>query len=130
MPEQPKDAKPPAAESQPQPPPPPPPPEAAAPPSEKPVASAKPKTSEYVVTIDDATGATIKIEKLSEGGTRKELTPEEYSGAAAYVSGLASQYYTASSPTPYSSQDIAAARAYYQGVVDYLDALSSSGSLT
>lgn len=70
------------------------------------------KTSQYVVTVDNQTGLPVKIEKLdSATGARKELSSEEYGQALAF-GGLS------------SAETDNLVRAYYQGVTDYINALT------
>lgn len=95
--------------------------------TEQPVPSApQKKTSQYVVTVDNQTGLPVKIEKLEHTGKRKELTKEEYGQALAY-SGLSSPFsagsedYASASPEELDSLT----QAYYQGVTDYINALTS-----
>ena len=99
--------------------------------TEKPVPSApeKGRTSQYVVTVDERTSGILKIERLNaETGERKELTAEEYAGVIAYtnlispyLAGLAA--YAMSQP-PLGG--ISPVQAYYRGMADYFQALSSS----
>ena len=86
------------------------------------------KTSQYVLTVDNQTGMTLKIERIDEDtGKRKELSKEEYGQAMAYA-GLSS------SPQLAGRQDVSASggdaealvQAYYRGMADYLNALTSS----
>jgi len=99
--------------------------------TEKPVPSApeKGRTSQYVVTVDERTSGILKIERLNaETGERKELTAEEYAGVIAYtnlispyLAGLAA--YAMSQP-PLGG--ISPVQAYFRGMADYFQALSSS----
>lgn len=99
--------------------------------TEQPVPSAPvKKTSQYVVTVDNQTGLTTRIEKLDETtGARKELSREEYLQVLSYASGTSaaplyggfSDLVPASSPeTDYLTQ------AYYKGVAAFLNALTST----
>lgn len=96
-------------------------------PTERPVPSApEKKTSEYVVTVDNQTGMPVKIEKLDEGtGRREELTAEEYGQAMAYASLSYAPFYGNQVPTSAAEADTLM-QAYYQGVADYLNALTSN----
>ena len=101
-------------------------------PTEQPVPGPPPKkTTEYVVTVDNQTGMPVKIEKLDEDtGKRKELSAEEYAQAMLYSSLSQTPYYAgvaAAAPPPASASDTdALVQAYYQGVADYINALTSS----
>ena len=80
------------------------------------------KTTQYVVTVDNQTGMTLKIERLDEdSGKRKELSKEEYGQATAYAGLLAGQDVSAS-----AGDAEALVQAYYRGMADYLNALTSS----
>lgn len=92
-------------------------PEAA--PAATPAAPPAPATSQYVVTIDNATGIPMKIEMLDTlTSKRKELTAAEYALAAGFSSG------TEASPPLSVSDANAVVEAYYRGVTDYLEAIS------
>lgn len=104
------------------------PPESKTPATEKPVPLPPPqKTSQYVVTIDNATGLPTKIEKLdADTGEKKELSQAEYLQLGSmytnpYTSPLTSGL-TDYLGTPGASESLNAA--YYQGVMDYLKALN------
>jgi hypothetical protein len=98
--------------------------------TEAPVPSApRKKTSQYVVTVDNQTGLPVKIEKLDEAtGKRKELTKQEYEQSLAYAGlstasvfgGLEGSAQASSASTDDMVQ------AYYQGVADYINALTSN----
>jgi hypothetical protein len=99
-------------------------------PSEQPVPSApQKKTTQYVVTVDNQTGAPVKIEKLDDAtGKRKELTAEEYGQAMLYASLSQTPYYgsTAGQAPASATGANALTQAYYQGVADYINALTSN----
>jgi hypothetical protein len=85
--------------------------------TERPVPSAPEKpTSEYVVTIDNKTGETIKVETLDENGARKELTEEE--SAARFGQPDSEDFDDGTSGLV---DQISVIQAYHKGVVDYLD---------
>jgi len=72
---------------------------ASLPPTEKPVPQAK-KITEYVVSIDDATGAVVKIEQVDpKTGQRRELTQEQYAGASS-VTNTGVPYFAVPAATP------------------------------
>ncbi len=78
------------------------------------------RTSQYVVTVDNQTGMTVKIERLDEAtGRRKELSTEEYGQAMAYAG--AGQDVSAS-----AGDADALVQAYYRGLADYFNALTSN----
>jgi hypothetical protein len=92
--------------------------------TEKPVALRR-KISQYVVSVDDATGAIVRIETLDEKtGQPREFTQEEYAAAYGFASYVAPYYaaYTASLYDPLSS---AAVQAYLKGISDYLKTFSA-----
>jgi hypothetical protein len=97
--------------------------------TEKPVPlSPAKRTSEYVVTVNNSTGLPTKIEKLdSETGKRKELTEAEY---LQMVSAATSQqplnYLGFGSTVASEAVSDAVTQAYYRGIVDYLNTLSST----
>jgi hypothetical protein len=89
--------------------------------AEKPVATRR-KISQYVVSVDDATGFTVKVEKLDEAtGQRKELTQEEYAAAYALVS-YAMPYYAAYTAPLYDPMQ--AYRSYLKALADYWKAFA------
>lgn len=99
-------------------------------PTEQAVPSPPPKkTSQYVVTIDNQTGVPVKIEKLDDAtGKRKELTTEEYGQAMLYAGLSQTPYYGSAgalAAAPAAGVD-ALAQAYYQGIADYINALTSN----
>jgi len=98
--------------------------------SEQPMPTApQKKTSQYVVTIDNQSGLPVKIEKLDEEtGARKELSENEYGQAFSSYSGLSpSLYGSLGSYVPASPAEAETmVQAYYQGVADYINALTSS----
>ena len=97
--------------------------------SEQPVPSTPlKKTSQYVVTIDNQTGLPVKIEKIDgDTGKRKELTNEEYGQAFAF-GGLppAPAGEMESLAQESSTETEALVNAYYQGIADYINALTST----
>jgi hypothetical protein len=72
------------------------------------------RTSQYIVTIDNATGIPLKIEKLQKPGERRELGAAEFARVAATAGAAASA--PAEDPT-------AILQAYYKGIADYLNAV-------
>lgn len=108
--------------------------------TERPVFSAPaPRTSEYVVTVDNQTRLPIKVEKIDpKTGKRRELSKEEYAGIypagrppgaprpaeAKRPASAASFSATASTPTP--AEYTALVEAYYRGVADYIKAITST----
>jgi hypothetical protein len=94
--------------------------------------SEKKKTTQYVVTVDNATGFASKIEKLDEAtGDRTELTRQQYADAAYYAAvapyvsaALPSSGAFALSSTPTVDPRSTVIDAYYRGVSEYLRALS------
>jgi hypothetical protein len=92
-----------------------------APVTEKPVATRR-KISQYVVSVDDATGCIIKMEKQDEKtGERKEFTQQEY--AAAYACGSsAAPYYAAYAASLYDPVSSPAVQAYLKSISDYIKA--------
>jgi|ERR1044072_1775384 hypothetical protein len=104
------------------------PPVSKTPATEKPVQLPPPKkTSQYVVTVDNATGLLTKIEKLdADTGDRKELSQAEYLQLGSmytspYTNPLTSGF-TDVLGTPGATEDLSSA--YYRGVMDYLKALN------
>jgi len=102
-----------------------PPPGGSAPPvTEKPVATRR-KISQYVVSVDDATGSIIKIEKIDEQtGKPREFTQEEYAVAYGFASYVA-PYYAACAASLYDPLSSPAVQAYVKGISDYLKAFTS-----
>jgi hypothetical protein len=108
--------------------------------TEKPVSvGPPPRTSQYLVTVDNRTGVAIKIEKLDgETGDRKELTAAEYAvlypqggpqrppAAAASTPAAIVQSAPAArmSPSLSSASVTALTEAYYRGVADYITSLT------
>lgn len=97
--------------------------------TEKPVPSTPvEKTTQYVVTVDNQTGAASKIEKLDDKtGERQELTRDEYAQVMLYASFSSSPFYAgigAYTPSSSSAEDDPLLKAYYRGVSDYLNSLS------
>lgn len=87
-------------------------------------------TSQYVVTVDNRTGLSVKIERLDEKTSqRRELTEEEY--AYIYPSGRpgkkrgqkksATPLFSGATLTP---EQTALMEAYYRGVADYIRAIT------
>jgi hypothetical protein len=97
--------------------------------TEQPVPSApQEKTSQYVVTVDNKTGLLVKIEKLDEvTNERKELSQEEYerAGMSANLSSSPSEAGFEPNALPPSAESDPLLAAYYQGVADYFNALTS-----
>ena len=106
-----------------------------------PRAEPPPKTSEYVVTVDNRTGITLKIEKLNAKGERTELTQEEYALIFPYgrprteprakavqkaVANALSASVSGGTTPPVSADNAALADAYYRGVADYIKALTGT----
>ena len=98
--------------------------------TEKPVPSVPvKKTSQYVITVDNTTGLAVKIEKLDEDtGERTELTKSEYAQAQSGASLAAAPFYAGyggSAPAVSPMESSALIQAYYRGIADYLNALTS-----
>jgi hypothetical protein len=86
------------------------------------------KTSQYVVTVDNQTGLPVKIEKLDATGKRKELTGEEYGQALAFGSLPPTSAGEMESLAQASAEETdTLVKAYYQGIADYINALTSNG---
>jgi hypothetical protein len=91
--------------------------------TEKPVATRR-KISQYVVSVDDATGSIVKIEKMDEQtGTPREFTQEEYAAAYGFAS-YAAPYYAAYAAALYNPLSSPAVQAYVKGIADYFKALA------
>ena len=91
--------------------------------TEKPVATRR-KISQYVVSVDEATGSIVKIEKMNEQtGKPRELTQEEYAAAYGFAS-YAAPYYAAYAASLYDPLSSPAVQAYVKGVSDYLKAFT------
>lgn len=109
-----------------------------APATERPVfAAPAPRTSEYVVTVDNQTRLAIKIEKVDpKTGKRRELSKDEYAGIypAGRPPGAARSAETNrparaaafSTTTPTPAEYTALVEAYYRGVADYIKAITST----
>jgi hypothetical protein len=96
-----------------------------APPTEKPVATTR-QLSEYVISVDEATGLVVKIEKLDgETSNRDELTQQEYAAAYSYACYTAPYYATAAAAL-YDPLQSPAAQAYLKNIADYVKAMSPS----
>ena len=85
------------------------------------------KVSRYIISVEDATGTIIKMERIDEkSGKAQELTKEEY--AAAYsAASYSSPYYAASAAMfydPTTSPAMQAYTAYIKTISDYLKTLS------
>jgi hypothetical protein len=94
--------------------------------TEKPVPT-RSKTSQYVVSVDDATGFVVKIEKLDdETGQRREFTQDEYMAAYASMSS-AMPYYAAYAASLYDPQSSPAMQAYFMALSDYVKAFTKKG---
>lgn len=107
--------------------------------TDKPVLSkAQPRTSQYLVTVDNRTGIALKIEKFNEQTSEKtELTTAEYAliypyggprpGTTSTAPGtMSSPSHATSGTTTNPSDTTALSDAYYRGVADYFKALSGS----
>jgi hypothetical protein len=93
------------------------------PPTERPVPSER-RLSQYVLSVDDSTGAIVKIEKLDpEAGARTELTREEYAAAYSYAF-YAAPFYASYAASLYDPLDDPAAQAYLKGITDYAKSLT------
>jgi hypothetical protein len=81
--------------------------------------------TQYVVSVDDATGSILKVEKLdSKTGARRALSSGEFERAASASTGGGSFAAVATTaPDPYGA---AALEAYYRGVMDYFKALTGN----
>jgi hypothetical protein len=92
-----------------------------APVTEKPVATRR-KILQYVVSVDDATGCIVKMEKQDEKtGERKEFTQQEYAAAYAFGS-YAAPYYAAYAASLYDPVSSPAVQAYLKSISDYIKA--------
>ncbi|MDQ3895921.1 MAG: hypothetical protein M3326_01515 [Actinomycetota bacterium] len=95
--------------------------------TEKPVAQAR-RVAEYVVSVDQTTGAIMKIERLERDGSRKEFTEEEY--VAAYTSlSYAAPYFASYAAALYDPLNDPAIQTYLKAVVDYWKALIRASSV-
>ena len=97
-------------------------------PTEKPVATSR-TLSQFVISVDDGTGAIIKIERLDdETNERTELSREEYVAAYSHAYFAAPYYasYAASLYDPLSSPD---AQAYLKFISDYAKAAAASAGV-
>lgn len=107
--------------------------ETQAPATEKPVKlSPPPRTSQYVVTLDNRTGLAVKIENLNEKtGEKTELSKEEYAAIMLYGRPVPTSAAKSALDSPMSSrapsqgENAALTEAYYRGVTDYIKALTS-----
>jgi hypothetical protein len=91
--------------------------------TEKPVATRR-KISQYIVSVNDATGSIVKIEKMDEQtGKPREFTQEEYAVAYGFAS-YAAPYYAAYAASLYNPLSSPAVQAYVKGIADYLKALA------
>ena len=85
--------------------------------TEKPVLmGSQPTTTEYIVTVDNASGLPVKIEKLDDAGKRQELSTAEYARVYGADPAQAAAFSTADATS--------AIEAYYRGVVDYLTVIT------
>ena len=95
--------------------------------TEKPVPTQM-KISQFVVSVDDSTGAIVKIERLDEQtGLRTELTQQEYAAGYALASyaGYLTPYLASHAANLYPSLRDPAAEAYLKGVTDYIKAVTA-----
>lgn len=104
------------------------------------------KHTVYVVTIDNTTGAPVKIESLDEAtGKRKELSLQQYAqalissgmvslpgsafslsaGMSSYAFALPFSAGLSGYASPYAAEGDPTLQAYYQGMIDYLTATAS-----
>lgn len=91
--------------------------------TERPVASRR-KISEYVVSVDDETGAIVKIERVDEDtNARTELTQDEYAAAYAFAS-YAAPYYASYAASLYDPLSSPAAQAYLKTISNYAKAVT------
>jgi hypothetical protein len=82
------------------------------------------KISQYVVSVDDATGGIVKIEKLDEQtGESREFTAEEYTAAYSFAS-CAAPYYAAYAASLYDPLSSVAVQEYMKAMADYLRAFA------
>lgn len=95
--------------------------------TEKPVVTRR-HIAQYVVSVDDATGTIVKIEKVDgQTGQPKEFTPEEYAAAYSFASyaGYGAPYgaqYAAPLYAPLSNPTV---QAYLKAMSDYLKAFTA-----
>jgi hypothetical protein len=94
--------------------------------TEEPVATEPvPTATQYVVTVDNQSGVATKVEKLDEKtGERKELSADEYAAMFSFATEISSLSSSAPGET-FASDPLT--EAYYQGVSDYLRALTPFG---
>jgi hypothetical protein len=91
--------------------------------TEKPV-PAKRSITRYTVSVDDATGHIVKIEKLDEKTNQsRELTQSEYAAAYSFASSAA-PYYAASTAALHDPLNSPAMQAYFRGIADYIRAIT------
>lgn len=103
----------------------------------------RPKTSQYLITVDNSTGVPTKIEKVdSETGEKKELSKGESTRLVAAMakpaaSGVANLFAATPAAGPFAARNVslsspfqdtpnenpALTEAYYRGVADYLHAI-------
>jgi hypothetical protein len=73
------------------------------------------RTTKYVVTVDNITGLVLKVEKITQAGTKESApmttTVDPASVAATFVAP--------------SSDPSAIVQAYYRGIADYVNALTT-----
>lgn len=93
-----------------------------------------PRTTEYVVTVDNRSGIPVKIEKLDEKtAARTELSEAEYAAmmlggrprTAAFGSAAPGPF-LATAPPPAAPVNQALVDAYYRGVADYIKAIAGN----
>jgi hypothetical protein len=94
--------------------------------TEQPVPSAPVSlVTQYVVTVDNETGIATQVQRLDEKtGERKELSADEYAAMYSLGTGMSSLSFSAPGET-FASDELL--KAYYQGVSDYLQALTKFG---
>jgi len=90
--------------------------------TERPVATQR-RISQYVLSVEDATGAIAKIEKLDERGQRNELTQEEYAAAYSFA-GYIAPYYTMYAASLYDPLSNPVLQAYLKAIADYMRTLT------
>ena len=80
-----------------------------------------PRTTQYLVTMDNATGLALKIEKQEAKGAKRELGSAEFGKVAAATSAALA---TPASLAGTTNDPTAIVQAYYKGIADYLNAIA------
>jgi len=92
--------------------------------TDTPVANKGGGASKYVISVDDASGFAVKIEKLDEKtGNRSELSLEEYAAAYSFAA-YSAPFYAAYAASLYDPYEDPAVKGYYQALADYVKAFT------